>query len=311
MILIDQVSHRYGDLLALDEVTLEMGRGTITAIVGTSGSGKSTLLRTINRLIRPTAGRVLVDGRDVGDIPGEELRRGIGYVIQGYGLFPHWSVARNIGTVPSLLGWPKQRIRARVDELLEMFGLDPGLYRAKRPHELSGGEQQRVGVARALAAEPAILLMDEPFGSLDPIIRGKAQEDLLAIQRRLGLTIVLVTHDFDEAILLGDRIAVMSFGRVLQYATPAELLAHPAEGFVEQLVGARDRALRILSLTEAASAIEPGEAPGAAIAETTDLRSALSELLWRGAESLPVAGQDGAVRGRITLSAILSRAVGK
>lgn len=308
MIEVDHVSHVFDKVRALDDVTLKVESGSIAALVGTSGSGKSTLLRTINRLIVPTEGRVLVDGRDVATIPGKELRRGIGYVIQGYGLFPHWNVARNIATVPQLLDWDRKRAVARVDELLGMFGLDPALYRDKYPHQLSGGEQQRIGVARALAAEPAILLMDEPFGALDPIIRDKAQEDLLSIQRRLGLTLVIVTHDFDEAIRLADRIAVMNQGRLLQYATPAELLARPADGFVGQLVGLRDRALRLLSLRSVAEVLEPGEGEGPPIDDSADCRNALSELVWRGAQSLPVVAADGTLRGRVTLKAILDYA---
>ena len=193
-------------------------------------------------------------------------------------------------------------------ELLTLFELDPDLYKDKFPRQLSGGQQQRVGVARALAAEPAVLLMDEPFGALDPIIRAKAQADLLALQRRLGITIVFVTHDMEEAIHLGDQIAVMDRGRLLQYAAPAEVLARPAPGFVERLVGGGDRPFRLLSLTRVGEATETGDAEGPAIAETATLRDALSDLLWRGLQSLPVARSDGSLRGRITLSAILARA---
>jgi osmoprotectant transport system ATP-binding protein len=305
---VSNLSRKFGDLLAVDSVSFAVAAGTITALVGTSGSGKSTLLRLINRLIEPTSGTVKIDGRDTSTVSGEELRRGIGYAIQGHGLFPHWTVAKNIATVPQLLGWDKARIARRVNELLELFGLDPGLYAAKLPRQLSGGQQQRVGVARAIAAEPKVLLMDEPFGALDPIIRLKAQEDILAIQRRLGITIVLVTHDLDEAIRLGDRIAVMDTGRLLQYGPPAEILAHPARGFVEKLVGGADRPLRLLSLGKVAELVEPGAASGAPIPETTSLRDALSDLLWRGAEALPVASASGGVTGRITLPAIVARA---
>ncbi|MDQ0394212.1 ABC transporter ATP-binding protein [Labrys monachus] len=308
MIEVEHVSRRFGPLLAVNDVSLTVERGTITVLVGTSGSGKSTLLRIINRLIEPTSGTIRIDGRDTAGLSGEELRRGIGYAIQGHGLFPHWTVARNIATVPTLLGWDRARIGRRVVELLELFELDPASYAGKFPHQLSGGQQQRVGVARALAAEPAVLLMDEPFGALDPIIRAKAQEDLLALQRRLGITVVLVTHDMEEAIHLGDRIAVMDGGEVLQYATPAEILAHPVPGFVEKLVGGADRPLRLLSLTRVADAVQPGEATGKPIADDATLRDALSDLLWSGAESLPVAAPDGTLRGRITLPAILRRA---
>ena len=311
MIEIEGVSRRFGDTLAVDDVSLTVEAGTVTALVGTSGSGKSTLLRMINRLIEPSAGTVRIDGRDTAGVPGEDLRRGIGYAIQGHGLFPHWTVARNIGTVPTLLGWDKARIARRVDDLLRLFDLDPGLTAGKFPHELSGGQQQRVGVARALAAEPKLLLMDEPFGALDPIIRAKAQRDLVALQRRLGITVVLVTHDMEEAILLGHRIGVMDRGRLLQYAPPAELLARPAPGYVERLMGGADRPFQLLSLLTVADVREdaPAEAgPGAEpVPESMNLRDALGVMLWRRADSLPVVGADGESRGRLALAAVLRR----
>lgn len=308
MIEIEKLSRRFGDIVAVDDVSLTIERGTITAFVGTSGSGKSTLLRMINRLIAPTSGTIRIDGRDTSTLPAEVLRRGIGYVIQGNGLFPHWTVARNIATVPRLLGWSAARIDERVRELLALFNLDADAYLDKFPHQLSGGQQQRVGVARALAAEPAILLMDEPFGALDPIIRAKAQEDLLALQRRLGITVVIVTHDMEEALHLGDRIVVMDGGRVLQAATPAEILQRPAPGFVERLVAGVDRPFRLLSLIPVSDIAETGAAEGSPIAGTQSLRDALSELLWRGAQSLPVALADGGVHKRISLASILARA---
>jgi osmoprotectant transport system ATP-binding protein len=308
MIEIENISRRFGDIVAVDDVSLTIERGTMTAFVGTSGSGKSTLLRMINRLIVPTGGVIRIDGRDTATVSAEALRRGIGYVIQGNGLFPHWTVARNIATVPRLLGWSAARIDQRVRELLKLFNLDPGAYLDKFPHQLSGGQQQRVGVARALAAEPAILLMDEPFGALDPIIRGKAQEDLLALQRRLGITVVIVTHDMEEALHLGDRIVVMDGGRVLQAAPPAEILQRPAPGFVERLVAGVDRPFRLLSLIPVNEIAESGVADGIPIAGTRSLRDALSELLWRGAQSLPVVSADGGVTKRISLASILARA---
>ncbi|MGN4120257.1 ABC transporter ATP-binding protein, partial [Burkholderia gladioli] len=301
MIEIEGVSRRFGSLLAVDQVSLEIAPGTVTALVGASGSGKSTLLRMINRLIEPSAGTIRIDGVDTATLRGETLRRGIGYVIQGHGLFPHWSVARNIATVPTLAGWSKSRIAERVDELLHLFDLDPSVYRHKLPHQLSGGQQQRVGVARALAAEPAILLMDEPFGALDPLIRGKAQDDLAALQRRLKVTVVLVTHDIDEALRLGDQIAVMDGGKLLQAAAPAQLLARPAPGFVERLVAGAERPLRLLALTPVARLAEPGQASGAPVDGASSLRDALSELLWRGADALPVTAPPGEPARRITL----------
>ena len=307
MITIESLTKVYGTTTVVDDVSMAVERNCITAIVGTSGSGKSTLLRMINRLVEPTAGRVLLDGSDTRNEPAHLLRRRIGYVIQGHGLFPHRTVAENIATVPRLLGWQPARIRARVEELLRVFQLDPGAYADAFPHQLSGGQQQRVGVARALAAEPAVLLMDEPFGALDPIIRAKAQEDLLDIQRRFGTTIVLVTHDMDEAFRLGDQVAVMSEGRLLQCDRPAVLLTRPADPFVARLTGLADRALRLLSLTTAGEAALPGGCEGAAVPASASLREALSELLWRGAAAVAVTGADGIPCGHLTLAAILAR----
>jgi osmoprotectant transport system ATP-binding protein len=305
MIEVEHLTKRYGANIVVDDVSFTVGEGEIAVVVGTSGAGKSTLLRMINRLVVPNAGRVLIDGQDTTTVPEDELRHRIGYVIQGYGLFPHRDVAGNIATVPRLLGWDRKRIADRVEELLDLFQLDPGEFAHKFPHQLSGGQQQRVGVARALAAKPALLLMDEPFGSLDPVIRGKAQDDLLTIQRRLGTTIVLVTHDMDEAFHLGDRIAVMDQARLLQYATPAELLTHPAEAFVEQLVGTAERPFRLLSLVTVQDAVEQGHAEGEPLSLSDSLRDALSQLIWRGREALPVAGPSGAPVGRISIAGIL------
>jgi osmoprotectant transport system ATP-binding protein len=306
MIEIEHLTKRYGATVVVDDVSLRVEEGTIAVVVGTSGAGKSTLLRMINRLVEPSAGRVLVDGQDTMTIPEDALRHRIDYVIQGYGLFPHRTIAENIATVPRLLGWEKRRIASRVEELLDLFGLDPGEFAKKFPHQLSGGEQQRVGVARALAARPALLLMDEPFGALDPVIRGKAQDELLSIQRRLGATIVLVTHDMNEAFHLGDRIAVMDGGRLLQYATPAGLLTRPAESFVEQLVGTVERPFRLLSLMKVQEAVESGHAEGEPLSLSATLRDALSRLIWLGREALPVADASGALVGRISVSRILA-----
>ncbi|MGO4571953.1 ABC transporter ATP-binding protein [Microvirga sp. 2TAF3] len=306
MIEIEHLSKRYGDTVVVDDVTMRVDEGTITVVVGTSGAGKSTLLRMINRLVEPSSGRVLIDGQDTMAIPEDELRHSIGYVIQGHGLFPHRTVFGNIATVPRLLGWDSRRIAERVEELLHLFQLDPAEFSEKYPHELSGGQQQRVGVARALAAKPALLLMDEPFGALDPVIRSKAQDDLLAIQRRLGTTIVLVTHDMEEAFHLGDRIAVMDEARLLQYGTAAELLSHPVEGFVERLVGTADRPFQLLSLARVRDAIEPGAVGGEPIDASTNLRDALSRLVWTGHDTLPVADSSGAILGRVSIGGILA-----
>ncbi len=314
MIVIENLCKDYGATRVVDAVSMRVERGSITVIVGTSGSGKSTLLRMINRLVEPSSGRVLIDGRDTAAEPAHLLRRRIGYAIQSHGLFPHRSVAENIATVPRLLGWDEQRIARRVRELLEVFQLEPGEFAPKYPHQLSGGQQQRVGVARALAAEPALLLMDEPFGALDPIIRAKAQDDLLAIQKSFGTTILLVTHDMDEAFRLGNQVAVMSQGKLLQCDAPAALLTRPRDPLVARMTGMADRALRLLSLTTAGAAALPGAPPAPAAAATpppdvsdaASLRDVLSELVWRGADAAIVTAADGKARGHLTVAAILA-----
>ena len=308
MIEIDSITKRYGQTAVVDDVSMTIAPHTITVIVGTSGSGKTTLMRMINRLVEPTSGKILIDGEPNSAMPGHELRRRIGYAIQGHGLFPHRTVAENIATVPTLLGWDKSRVEAKVTELLTLFQLDPAAFGPRYPHELSGGQQQRVGVARALAAEPNILLMDEPFGALDPVIRAKAQDDLLAIQQHFGTTIVLVTHDMEEAFHLADKIAVMDRGRIVQYAAPEEMLVSPATGFVETLIGAGERPFRLLSIGTVADAAEAGTAEGEAIAATTSQRDALSALLWSGREALPVVGADGGPIGKVTLAGLVRRA---
>ncbi|MEO5324349.1 ABC transporter ATP-binding protein [Mesorhizobium sp. CC13] len=308
MIEIEHVTKRYGDVTVVDDVSMVIEPRTITVIVGTSGSGKTTLLRMINRLVEQTSGAIRLDGLDNRSVPGPQLRRSIGYAIQGHGLFPHRTVAQNIATVPVLLGWDAARTKARVDELLALFQLDPAAFGPRYPHELSGGQQQRVGVARALAAEPNVLLMDEPFGALDPIIRTKAQDDLLAIQKRFGTTIVLVTHDMEEAVHLGDRIAVMDAGRLVQYAGPAEILARPANDFVETLIGTSDRPFKLLSLGSVDEAIEPGQAEGEAIGADATQRDALAKLLWSGRSEMPVTDGDGKAIGRVTVDGLVKRA---
>ncbi|MBN8189429.1 ABC transporter ATP-binding protein [Salipiger thiooxidans] len=306
MIEIDRITKVYDSTTAVDAVSMTAETGTITAIVGTSGSGKTTLLRMINRLVEPTSGEVRINGESTEAIAPHLLRRRIGYAIQGHGLFPHHTVARNIGAVPELLGWRRDKIRARVDELLTLFSMEPEAFRDRYPADLSGGQQQRVGVARALASRPDLLLMDEPFGALDPIIRARAQEDLRRIQRALGSTILLVTHDMDEAIRLADRIAVMDAGRLVQLGTPAEIIARPATGFVADMVGEADRPLRLLSLIPAAEIAEPGPAEGEALPAGASLRDALSACLASGREAVTVTTADGAP-GRVTLDAIRRR----
>ncbi|HYM82692.1 MAG TPA: ABC transporter ATP-binding protein, partial [Candidatus Dormibacteraeota bacterium] len=233
---------------AVNDLSLTVPAGKICVFVGPSGCGKTTSLKMVNRLIEPTSGRILLDGVDAGTRDLTELRRGIGYVIQQVGLFPHETIEENVATVPKLLGWPEARRRSRAEELLSVVGLDPAKYARRYPTQLSGGERQRVGVARALAADPPIMLMDEPFGAVDPIVRERLQNEFLRLQESLAKTILFVTHDIDEAIKMGDLVAVMQAGgHVAQYAPPAEILARPASDFVARFVGA-DRGLKRLSL---------------------------------------------------------------
>ncbi|MCW3813111.1 ATP-binding cassette domain-containing protein [Micromonospora sp. DR5-3] len=249
-ITLERIRKRYPDgTEAVRELSLEVKAGELVVLIGPSGCGKSTVLRMINRLIEPTDGRILLGDDDVTRVDPVALRRRIGYVIQNVGLFPHQTVAANVATVPGLLGWPRGRTRDRVNELLELVGLDPAQFGRRYPHELSGGQRQRVGVARALAADPVVLLMDEPFSAVDPIVRTRLQEEFLRLQAEVRKTIVLVTHDLDEAVRLGDRIAVLSEGgRLEQYDTPAALLGSPASPFVREFVGA-DRGIRRLAVT--------------------------------------------------------------
>jgi osmoprotectant transport system ATP-binding protein len=303
MIEIDEITRSYDGEVVVDRVSLTIQPRTICVVVGTSGSGKTTLMRMINKLVEPTSGQIRIDGEDIAGIPAYELRRRIGYAIQGHGLFPHRTVGQNVATVPKLLGWDKRKTAERVDELLQLFQLEPSQFRDRLPHELSGGQQQRVGVARALAAKPNILLMDEPFGALDPVIRAKAQEDLLAIQRRFGTTIVLVTHDMEEAIHLGDTIAVMDGGKLLQSAPPAEIIRNPATPFVGELIGTSERPFRLLSLGRVADHVQPGHVEGEPIDASSSLRDALAELLWSGRPALPVQ-RGGRIVGQVTLAAL-------
>lgn len=306
MIEFRDVTKQYGDATVVDDVSMTVTKGSVTVVVGTSGSGKSTLLRMVNRLVPMTSGQILVGGRDIVTVPVTELRRRIGYAIQGHGLFPHRTVAQNIATVPQLLGWDKPRIDRRVEELLSLFRLDAAIFAGKYPHQLSGGQQQRVGVARALAAEPEVLLMDEPFGALDPVIRGKAQDDLLAIQKQFGTTIILVTHDMDEAFHLGDRIAVMSEGKLLQCASPETILTEPADSFVEQLTGTSDKALKLMAMLPLKAGMEPAKAGlGFDLPETLNLRDALSEMIWQGIDEASIRDENENPVGSISMQRLL------
>jgi osmoprotectant transport system ATP-binding protein len=307
----EHVTKRYGaGPPAVTDLSLEIGAGEVCVLVGPSGCGKTTTMKMVNRLVEPTSGRVTIDGEDVATLPAVELRRRIGYVIQQVGLFPHLTVADNVAVVPRLLGWRASRTAERVDELLELVGLEPGTYRSRYPAALSGGERQRVGVARAMAADPSVLLMDEPFGAVDPIRRERLQNDLLRLQARMRKTIVFVTHDVDEAIKMADRIAILEVGGVLaQYDPPGRLLAAPASEFVERFVGA-DRGLKRLSLgrvrdlplAEAVTVAvgEPMSVARARLSSRTDW-AVLTDgdrrpLGWIGARDL--AG-DGAVRAEL------------
>ena len=247
MIELQGLTKIYGDRTVVDDVSLRVDSGEFGVLIGPSGCGKSTTLRMINRLIPASHGRIMLGDDDVNRLPVEQLRRRIGYAIQSIGLFPHWSVAKNIAVVPSLLKWPKARIDDRVDELMGLFHLDARELRDKYPHQLSGGQAQRVGVARALAADPEVLLMDEPFGAVDPLTREVLQDELLRVHRHTHKTIVFVTHDMDEALKLASRIALLNAGRLVQYDRPIELLTCPANDFVRSFIGKADLGLKLLS----------------------------------------------------------------
>jgi osmoprotectant transport system ATP-binding protein len=290
---------------AVDAVSFPARAGGICMLLGTSGSGKTTLLRMVNRLADPTSGKVLIDGVPTTARDAIELRRGIGYAIQQVGLFPHMTIEENVRVVPSILGQPASATAGRVDELLNLVGLDPKEYRKRYPRQLSGGQQQRVGLARALAADPNILLMDEPFGALDAITRERLQDELIGIHRRLKKTILFVTHDVEEAFRLGDQIAVMNDGQLMQVGTPVELLSTPANDFVRRLVGA-DNVLRQLQYLPVELALEPAEGDTTSlprIAADETLLHALLQLISTGATEL-IVEVDGKVPCRITLGTI-------
>jgi osmoprotectant transport system ATP-binding protein len=315
MIKFREVSKAYPgtDRTVVNDLSFEILEGEICVLVGPSGCGKTTTMRMVNRLIEPTEGEILIDGEPNTAMSGTQLRRKIGYAIQQIGLFPHRTIAENIATVPSLLGWDKQRIKARVDELLELVGLDADDYRDRYPAELSGGQQQRVGVARAMAADPPIMLMDEPFGAVDPITRERLQDEFLSIQQNIKKTIVFVTHDIDEAIKIGDKIAILKQGGVLaQYDTPENILSNPNSEFVASFVG-NDRILKRLSLIRVGEMqLEPANgAEGLPrISELLSVRDALSELIGSGS-TRGVVEKDGE-RRLLTIDAIeeVSRAGG-
>ena len=314
MIELQQVSKRFSGLKVIDEVSLHIAQGEFTVILGSSGSGKSTLLKMMNRMVEHDSGRILFAGQEIRSFAPEDIRRRMGYAIQSVGLFPHWNVEKNIATVPRLLGWPKARITARVDELMGLLHLDPALYRSRFPHQLSGGQQQRVGVARALAANPEVLLMDEPFGALDPITRAALQREMARIHTTLGKTIVLVTHDIDEALGLASRIVLIDQGRIVQHATPLHMLSAPASGVVRDFFGRSDTGLQLLGLRRVADHVRP-LAPGTVVTGepirvTLNLREALSAFVLQRLDRLPVVNADGQRMGCIDLSDLLGPAEG-
>jgi osmoprotectant transport system ATP-binding protein len=306
MIELRDVTKRYDGVPAIEDVSLTIERGELAILLGPSGCGKTTTLRAVNRMIEIDSGEVLLDGRPVTESSPDELRRHIGYAIQSVGLFPHMSVARNIATVPRLLGWDKQRIDARVAELLEMVGLSQDSA-DRRPSELSGGEAQRVGVARALAADPPVLLMDEPFGALDPINRERLQREFAALHRQLGKTVVFVTHDIEEAVLLGDRIVLMRDGHIVQDDAPEQLWRAPATDFVRDFFG-DEFGLRILS-RHRVSDLSLGPAPHAdapRVHPGTNLRDALAIMVTESSADVAVVGDDGRLLGGLTFLAVVT-----
>jgi osmoprotectant transport system ATP-binding protein len=309
VITLEHVTKRYPGtgVVAVDDLSLHVPEGLTVALIGPSGCGKTTTMRMVNRLVDPTAGRILVNGEDVTHVDPVVLRRHIGYVIQQVGLFPHMTIAQNVAAVPNLLGWDQARTIRRTQELLQLVGLNPAEMLERYPSQLSGGQRQRVGVARALAADPPVLLMDEPFGALDPIARTLLQAEFRQILRRVRKTVVLVTHDLDEATRLGDRIAIMKSGRIVQYDTPNAVLSHPADAFVENFVGI-DRALVRLSLFTVGDAMsaEPAQRNTGVVGMGSNLRDALALMVAANSDMLGVVDEFGAFKGRLTRDSIFS-----
>jgi osmoprotectant transport system ATP-binding protein len=303
MIELDRVSKAYDGRPVVDELSLSVPAGAFCVLLGPSGSGKSTTLRMINRLVAADSGTIRVAGEDVRELPAEALRRRIGYAIQSIGLFPHWRVEDNIATVPRLLGWRRPRVRDRVTELLELLRLDPASYRGKYPHQLSGGEQQRIGVARALAGDPELLLMDEPFAAVDPVTRAALQEEIARIQQATRKTVLFVTHDIEEALRLASVIAILDRGRLVQWGTPLDILERPAGAFVAAFVGGEAKGLKLLGLRRIAERLRPGEAAeGEPLPADASLRDALAAMAGRHVDRLPVIDEAGRPLGAIRLA---------
>ncbi|MEQ0580409.1 ABC transporter ATP-binding protein [Pantoea dispersa] len=305
MIEFHQVSKAFAGKEAIRNLSLKIEKGSFTVLIGTSGSGKSTTLKMINRLVEHDSGEIRFAGEPIEQMDARALRRRIGYAIQSIGLFPHWNVAKNIATVPSLLGWPREKIAARVEELLALLNLDSQLA-SRYPHQLSGGQQQRVGVARALAADPELLLMDEPFGALDPVNRQALQQEMLRIQQLSGRTVVLVTHDIDEALTLADQLVLMDGGEIVQQGRPIDLLTQPASDFARQFFGRSELGVRLLALGRAGSAARCGEwLEAEPIAAGLTLREALSQFIARRTDKLPVVDQHQQPLGVLHFSDLL------
>lgn len=309
MIRFESVFKRYGDFEALKGVSLEVSQGQLVTLLGPSGCGKTTLLRTVNRLIEPTEGAVFISDRDVGGLDEVELRRGIGYVIQSIGLFPHMSVLENVAVVPRLLNWKKEKRETRAREMLALVGLESHTFAGRYPRELSGGQAQRVGLARALAADPPVLLMDEPFGAVDPPTRERLQDEFLKLQSELRKTVLFVTHDLDEAVKISDRICLMNMGKIEQYDTPEVLLRSPQTPFVQSFLGPSRTLLR-LSRIPLNGLVEPldGHHPRVTIPHSAMAREAFSALLASGIRSLGVTNDAGLVLGLVRLETLLAAA---
>ena len=309
MIEFQNISRSFGAVRAIDGMNLKIERGEFVVLIGASGSGKSTMLKMINRMESHDSGKILFKGEEIYKFKVRDLRLRMGYAIQSVGLFPHWTVERNIGVVPQMLGWSDEKIRERVATLLQLFDLDPEIYRQRFPHELSGGQQQRVGVARALAADPDVLLMDEPFGALDPVIRASLQQEIKRVHQSSGKTIVMVTHDIDEALLLATKIVLLDQGKIVQVGTPLQLLATPASPLVTEFVGGSDIGIKLLSLKLAASLARAEPARDAvSLPASTTLREAVSYLAAHQTACVNLTDESGAHAGVLHAADIFSRA---
>lgn len=316
MIELHHVSKAFDGLQVIDDLSLTIAQGEFTVILGSSGSGKSTLLKMMNRLVEHDTGRIVFAGDEIRSFRPEDIRRRMGYAIQSVGLFPHWTVEKNIATVPALLKWPEARIRDRVTELMTLLQLTPDLYRTRYPHQLSGGQQQRVGVARALAGDPEVLLMDEPFGALDPVTRAALQTEIARIHKVFGKTIVLVTHDIDEALGLATRIVLIDKGRIVQSGTPLQILSAPANDFVMDFFGRSDVGIKLLGLQRVADHTRAGdmgdvgeEADGEPILASLSLREVLSIFVSRRVDRLAVVDGEGRRIGAIDLHDLVGKPV--